>query len=280
MKATTFFTLLALVSPLAAQQSSLSSTSDDTPSQAPKPSSEPTADQVKILMPNQQAFLNLPEEKRKEFVKNLSEAGRLFNQKRIFEALEAVYQAEKVFADSPEILNLRGSCYVEMRAFDKALACYEKAKSYAKVNPSLDFNIAEVHFCTKEWKKSLDAFAKIYKDLPKQQVALGRIIEYKMMLCMLKLGMKAEAAKLSAKYNEQDDSPFFYFAEASKAYERKDSTAAEAWLGSARRVFTDAGILSPWLDTITEYGYMKSLYGDDEKAEKPQGVLINEKPLK
>jgi tetratricopeptide (TPR) repeat protein len=264
MKATTFFTLLALVSPLAAQKTTMSSTSDDTTSQAPTPRAEPTAEQVKALMPNQQAFLNLPEEKRKEFVKHLSEAGRLFNQKRIFETLDVLDKAEKVFADSPEILNLRGSCYVEMRNFDKALACYEKAKSYAKANPSLDFNIAEVHFCTKQWQKSLDAFEKIFKDLPKQQVALGRIIEYKMMLCMLKLGMKADAAKLAAKYNEQDDSPFFYFAEASKAYEKKDLTAAEAWLGSARRVFTDAGTLSPWLDTITEYGYMKSLYGDDE----------------
>src|SRR5437763_1319121 len=79
----------------------------------------PTTGQ-KELLPNQQAFLNLPEEKRKEFVKHLNEANRIFQQKRVIETLDELNKAAAIFKDSPEIYNLRGSCYVEMRAFDKA----------------------------------------------------------------------------------------------------------------------------------------------------------------
>ena len=96
------------------------------------------------LLPNQQAFLNLPEEKRVEFAKHLGEATRVFQQKRIFEALEELDKASAIFTDSPEIHNLRGSCYVEMRAFDKALAEFEKASALSKDNPSIIFNIGEV----------------------------------------------------------------------------------------------------------------------------------------
>ncbi len=156
MKATAFLALLALVTPLAAQPG--------------KPADEkiPAAEPKRELLPNQQAFLNLPEEQRKDFLKHLSEASRLFQQKRIFETLDELEKSRKIFADSPEIYNLRGSCYVEMRDFEKALADYQKALTYAKDDPRIEFNIAEVYFVTKEWKKSLELFEKILKDLPER----------------------------------------------------------------------------------------------------------------
>ena len=131
MKAISLLSLLVLVTPLAAQ--------DEPESAAKKP-----VINKETLMPNQQAFLNLPEESRKEFVKHLGEATRLFQQKRVFETLEEVDKASKIFADSPEIYNLRGSCFVEMRAFDKALADFQKARSFTQDNASIDYQ----HFDT------------------------------------------------------------------------------------------------------------------------------------
>ncbi len=255
MKANHLLSLFVLVTPLAAQD-------------APKPVEKSPVVDAKALSPNQQAFLNLPEESRKDFVKHLSEATRLFQQKRIFETLDELDKTQKIFADSPEIYNLRGSCFVEMRAFDKSLAEFEKARSYTKDNASIDFNIAEIYFVTKEWKKSLDILEKISKIKPPINMALGRLVEFKMLLCMKKLGMNAEAATLADKYDFLDDSPYYYFAQAALAYDKKDLVKAEEWLAIAGRIFQDPNVLAPWQDTMVEYGYIKSFYGDDSAADK------------
>lgn len=254
MKATHLLSLLVLTTPLAV---STSLTAQDTPAPA---QADPAAQ--KELAPNQKAFLNLPEEQRKEFGGHIGEAARLFQQKRIFECLDELDKASKIFKDSPELHNLRGSCYVEMRAFDKALAEFKQAASFSKDNPSLEFNIGEVYFCTQEWQKALDIFQKIMKNLPKENTALGRLVEFKILLCQKKLGMDEEVAANVEKYTFEDDSPYYYYAQAAVAYEDKDLAKAEEWLAMAGRIFRDPNILAPWQDTLVEYGYIKSFYGD------------------
>jgi len=247
MKVTALFSLLVLITPLTAQ---------DTP---------PPVD---ALLPNQQAFLNLPEERRQEFIKHFTEANRIFQQKRIFETLDEIEKAAAIFQDSPEIHNLRGSCFVEMRAFDKALAEFDKAVEYSKDNPSIEFNVGEVYFVTKKWQKALDVFEKVMKLLPPENLSLGRLVEFKILLCKLKLGKKDEVTALSEKYNFEDDSPYYYYAKAVLAYEDNNLVKAEEWLAMASRIFQDPNVLAPWQDTLVEYGYIKSFYGDDEASDK------------
>jgi tetratricopeptide (TPR) repeat protein len=222
---------------------------------------------AKELLPNQKAFLNLPEENRKDFIKHVSEATRLFQQKRVFETLEELDKAEKIFADSPEIMNLRGSCFVEMRAFDKALDQFKKASELSKDNPSIGFNIAEVYFVTKEWQKSVDLFEKILKDIPPANIALSRLVEFKILLCKKKLGKKDEAVMLAEKYDFLDDSPYYYYAKAALAYDDNNLIKAEEWLAIAGRIFQDPNVVAPWQDTLVEYGYIKSFYGDEAPVE-------------
>ena len=255
MKATALFSLLFLITPLAAQDS-------------PAPTDKAPAAGADALLPNQQAFLNLPEESRKEFIKHFQEANRIFQQKRIFETLDELEKAAAIFKDSPEIHNLRGSCFVEMRAFDKALAEFEKAASLSKDNPSIDFNVGEVYFVTKQWQKALDTFEKVMKLLPPTNISLGRLVEFKILLCKKKLGQDAEVAALSEKYDFLDDSPYYYYAKAAIAYEDKDLVKAEEWLAMASRIFRDPNVLAPWQDTLVEYGYIKSFYGDDPAADE------------
>jgi tetratricopeptide (TPR) repeat protein len=255
MKAIPLFSLFLLLTPLAAQNATVpAEKKPDAPKQE--------------LLPNQKAFLNLPEETRKDFIKNLSEANRLFQEKRIFETLEALEKATRIFSDSPEILNLRGSCYVEMRSFDKALADFTKALSFSKDNPSIEFNIGEVYFVTKEWQKCCDLFEKIIKMIPKENMALSRLVEFKILLCKKKLGKDAEAKTLAEKYDFLDDSPYYYYAQAAIAYDDKDLIKAEEWLARAGRIFQDPNVLAPWQDTLVEYGYIKSFYGESDAADE------------
>ena len=248
MKFITFITLLGLITPLAAQNEV-----------------NPTE---KKRTAYQEAFSNLPEEKRKEFVKYFQEASRLFQQKRIFETLEEIDKAQKIFTESPELYNLRGSCYVEMRSFDKALVEFEKARVISPYDLSLKFNIAEVNFVTGEWKKSADLFEEVLKVIPANSVAMARLTEFKIMLCKKKLGLTDEVMILSKKYDFMDDSPYYYFAEAALAYDRNDSAKAEEWLGIASRVFRDPTVISAWQDAFVEYGYFKSFHGEEKTTAK------------
>lgn len=242
------FLLLILLSPLHAQVA------------------EAPGDEAQELLANQKEFLNLPEEQRKEFAKNFGEAVRFFQQKRIFECLEALREAEKIFPNSAELLNLRGSCYVEMRAFDKASAAFEEAIKISPKNNSIRFNIAEVLFVTKKWKEALGLFEQILKEMPQGNMSLARLVEFKILLCKKKLGQHEEVLILAEKYDYQDDSPYYYYAQAALAYDKEDLLEAEQWLARARRIFSDPNVTAPWQDTLVEYGYIKSFYGDDSEA--------------
>ncbi len=222
------------------------------------------------LLPNQKAFLNLAEERRKDFIKHLNEATRLFQQKRIFETLDEILKAEAIFKDSSEIYNLRASCFVEMRNFDKALEDYNNALKFSQNNPSIQFNIGEVYFVTDEWQKALDVFEKVIKELPESGTALTRLVEFKIMLCKNKLGKKDEVVILSEKYDFLDDSPYYYYAKAALEYEAGNLVKAEEWLAIASRIFKDPNILAPWQDTLVEYGYIKSFHGGVDQADQAE----------
>lgn len=263
--------LLAVAAPLVAAEQA----GADAKKQAAAASAEPArgsegGDEQGLpqnLLPNQKAFLNLAEARRKDFIKYLNEATRLFQQKRIFETLEQLQMAEAIFKDSSELYNLRASCFVEMRAFDKALADYDSALKFSQKNPSILFNVGEVYFVTREWQKALDVFEKVIKDLPESNIALSRLIEFKMMLCKNKLGKTDEVMILAEKYDFLDDSPYYYYAKAALEYDAKNMVKAEEWLAIANRIFQDPNILAPWQDTLVEYGYIKSFYGGEDLSE-------------
>ncbi len=239
-------------------------TAQNEPAPAPAVEQKEGAEKKPEMSANQKAFLNLPEEKRKDFAKHLGEASRLFQAKRVFECLDELHKAELIFTDTPEIYNLRGSCYVEFRDFDKAMEDFRKAAQLSPNNPSIDFNIAEVLFVTKKWKEASEALEALLKKLPENDITLGRLVEFKLLLCKEKLGQRNEVIALANKYDYLDESPYYYFAQAALAYQSKDLLKAEEWLAMSGRIFQDPNILAPWQDTLVEFGYIKSFYGDEQ----------------
>jgi tetratricopeptide (TPR) repeat protein len=124
-----------------------------------------------------------------------------------------------------------------------------------------------VYFVTHEWQKAVDFFEKVIKDISQDNIALSRLIEFKIMLCKNKLGKKDEVMILSEKYDFLDDSPYYYYAKAALEYEVNNLVKAEEWLAIASRIFQDPNVLAPWQDTLVEYGYIKSFYGGEGGSE-------------
>lgn len=217
-------------------------------------------------------FSNLPEEKRKEYGTDLAEAQRLFNEKRVFEALEKAGEASAIFENDPDLLTLQGACQVEFRNFDKAMAYFKKADSLAPGLPSVLFNIAELHFVTKDWKAAEPALEKVVvasvAETERGNIHLSRLVEFKLLLTKLKLEKKEEAVKLAAKYDFLDDSPFPYYAQAAISFSEGRDLDAEAAIARAGRIFQNPQILAPWQDTMVEFGFIKGFFGGDEAEAK------------
>jgi len=228
---------------------------------------EPQAD-AKEMLPWEKSFLNLPEERRTEFSKHLAKSRELFGQKRVFECIEELDKARAIYPDSPDLENLLGACQVEFRAFDKAMEHFDRANELQPNEPSIQFNIAEIFFVTKQWQaaeEALEALVKTSKEnkATGQAMMMQRLVEFKLMLAKIKLGKMEEAQAMAKLYDHLDDSPFSYFAEAALAYQNDDELTAEMAMARAGRIFQNPAIISPWQDTMMEFGYMKSFFGGD-----------------
>lgn len=213
----------------------------------------------------QKEFTNLPEQKRVDYLKFVNEASRLFNQKRIFEALEQIDEARKIFDRNVDIFNLLGSCYVEFRDFTKAREFYDKAVALEPKSSIVLFNIAELEFVTRNWQTCLVKMKEVLPLIPEVSMQTKRIVELKMLLCYIALNKDEEAKALANKYDPlRDDSPFYYYAQACLCYRDKDLIKAEEFLQMANRVFVNPAYIAPWQDTLIEFGYIASFYGGDD----------------
>jgi tetratricopeptide (TPR) repeat protein len=215
----------------------------------------------------EQEFSNLPKEQREEFIKKLTEAQRLFAQKRVFEAISMANEAAKIFSNQPDLQLLLGACQVEFRDFDKAMEHFKEADKLTPGAVGILFNIAELNFVTKDWAAAEKNFEKVLlvatKSPRPEQFQLVRLAEFKLLLCKIKLGKKDEAAKLAKKYDYLDDSPFPYFAEAAIAFSEGRDIEAEGSMARGARIFANPEAISAWQDTMMEFGYIKGFFGGE-----------------
>ena len=115
---------------------------------------DPVAQKAPELNAIQREFTNLPEQKRIDYLKHMDEVRRLFNQKRIFEAMDEISKAREIFDRNSEIHNMVGSCYVEFRDFKKARVEFDKALALDPDLTAVIFNIAELEFVTRQGKSA------------------------------------------------------------------------------------------------------------------------------
>ena len=214
---------------------------------------------------------NLTLEQKKAYRSHFIRANQLFQQKRIFECLEALAEVHKVYANSPESLNLLGACYVEFRNFDKARATFAKALLQSPNNPNVRFNQAEIEFVTHNWQTAHDQLTSILPTFNEGNIAMRDLIRFKIILCKLKLGSKEGAQESLKDSTFLDDTPLFYYGKGAIAYSEERTVDAEVWLARADRIFRQPSQIAPWKDTLIEFGYIKSFYGGDLEVQDSAG---------
>ncbi len=207
---------------------------------------------------------NLPEAKQRKYFEHSNRAKALFGQERVFDTLEELHSASKIYDKNPDLLNLQGACYVKFRNFPKAKAAFKKALKETPTNISIRFNIAEVDFVSDnflEARKQLEELVSEAGDAPAMTTML-ELIRFKLLLCQLKTDQVAKAQASTDASSFLDDSPFHYYSNAAIAYHNNENATAQRWLRRAARVFP-ATSLAPWQDNLIEIGFVKSIYGEE-----------------
>jgi len=212
----------------------------------------------------------LTKEQKGKYFGLYQKADQLFKQKRIFECLEAIHQLHKIYDNNPASLNLKGACYVEFRNFPKARAAFDKALKSTPDSFNVAFNLAEISFVTNDYSNSLSQLQRLKERINTNKAFQGMesLIDFKILLCMLKTDKKDGAKEILEGTDFLDDSPLFYYGHAALHYDADNGSEAEVWLARADRIFRDPNTIAPWKDTLIEFGYIKSFYGGD--LEVPQ----------
>lgn len=234
-------------------------TAQDQPAAAEAPASGIPQIEVSISTPEakaaQEKFLKRPAEEQEKFGKLMAEGEKLLSERRVPEALQKLTDAEALWPEHPNLLNLKGAALVNIRDFERALPYFEKA---AKLYPEFwqsHFNRAEMFFVQKKWEEA----EKLFRDLLKREDAIDgstrKLVDFKIMLCLIKRQKFDEATEMINKYDIYDDAPIHYYALAALHFEKGERKQAEEWVTNARAVY-EQQINAIYEDSLTELGWL------------------------
>lgn len=195
--------------------------------------------------------------RQREFSKLLESARKSFETHDIQSALAALEEADGLYEARPDVLTLRGSCQVELRDFEKALADFSQALEKMPENASIHFNIGEVQFVTKRWDDAIQSFNRAKDRLVPESAALLQLINFKLMLCEAGRGNR-EAFEAKADANSKVQGTLLSeYTKVARAYHSQDDAAAKEALKAVSGLFSDAETRAPWDDALTEFGYIR-----------------------
>lgn len=194
--------------------------------------------------------------RRHKFSTLLETARKSFAERDVRAALAVLEEAGGLYESNPDLLNLRGSCHVELRDFEKALTDFSGALEKMPHNPSILFNIAEVHFVSKRWDDATKSFTQAKDNLPPESNALRQLIDFKLMLCEVGRGNRDGFEALADTNTKVHGTPLSEYTNVVRAFQAEDPDAALDALNAVAELFPGAETRAPWNDTLVEFGYM------------------------
>lgn len=207
--------------------------------------------------------------------KLISEAASLQARKRYIDALAKLDEAEKIDPKRADIYNVRGGIYItaQLRDAARARAEFTRARDLMPGIMPPVFNLAEVDFVTHEWASAEKAFSNLLVQFPKLPIAGRHLVQFKQLICLVKLGKIAEAQKLlDENFTFMDDTPAYYFSKAILALQAKDTKKGNEWLFKGQKIFKPPHSTA-YVDSLVEARYI-----DELTLGKPEAESANPKP--
>ena len=237
------------------------------PGESPSTKAGPVAEEGDLVLPSAktpeatksiEGFLKLPPEKRKEFGLLLNEGMRLVQARRVQEAAEQLNAAETIWPDHPDLLMNKGAVLVRMKDYERATRYYAKGAALYPDIWSMRFNLAEMDFVRKDFKKAQEGFAAIQSKEKDLKLSESRLIEYKIILCLLMQGKMDEFRKRLDQFDLIDDTPIRYYGMAAFHFHEGEKEKAQEWVKDAHKIY-QASTLELYEDSLIELGWLFKL---------------------
>jgi tetratricopeptide (TPR) repeat protein len=177
---------------------------------------------------------------------------------RVQEAFEKLVEAESMAPDYAAIHNLLGAAHTKSRNFDKAAISFSRA---VELNPKAfmsKFNLTEIHFVQGKFAEAEKEFRELLEINPKMPESTKALIEFKVLVCLLKQDDEKGAMVILDTYDFLDDHPGFYFGNAAVHFHKGEENKARAWMASANRVYPPQ-MNSIYIDSFIEIGWVENL---------------------
>lgn len=250
MKPTTLFLTLFLAAGIATAQEQPASR---------QPAAAAPRENLPVITPEAKAaedkFLKLPAEQREKFGQLIAEGEKLLAERRVPEALQKLTDAEALWPENQNLLNIKGAALVHLRDFERALPYFEKASKLYPEFWQSDFNRAEMAFVQKNWEEAEKQFRELLKKNHSIDGSTRKLIDFKIILCLIKRQKYDEATPLIKRYDIYDDTPIHYYSMAALHFEKEERKDAEEWVTNARSIY-EMQINTVYEDSLTEIGWL------------------------
>ena len=195
-------------------------------------------------------------EKQRQIQSLLRDAATYLNGIRVQEAFEKIIDAEEMAPEYWAIHNLKGAAYTKIREFDKATTAFKRALELAPGTFSCRFNLTEMKFCKGEFIEAEREFRELISD-PSLTADNKNLINYKLLICLLKINKEPAAENILKNWDYLDDFPGFYFGNAAMHFNKSEKNEARKWLTAAKRIYPPA-LVTLYTDSLIESGWIEN----------------------
>ncbi len=216
---------------------------------------ELTEQEIAKLPPWEAAFARLSKEQRLTFATIFAKAKQAYAQEQWAVCLSLLHDCELIYANSPNIWNLRSCALLKSNDLEQAEFNINHALELNPEDSVALLNQADLLMMRRDYRNCISTLSKLrsaYSGEGQQQ--MHDIFAFRLLLCHLMLRQEMEARAIVAGLTPLTDSPLYYFAEAAFAIYKGDSNAALDPLRAATTIYGNGGVTASYRKWMDECG--------------------------
>ena len=148
---------------------------------------------------------------------------------------------DRVDHSSPSLAashNLRAEILMEQKKFDAAeLELCQALDSNPRFHEAA-YNLAEIAFKQRRFREARQQFERLFADTSGPENEAAQLIKFKIFLTLLLEGQESPAQQMMNQFRFTGQTPALYYAEAAWAFKHAEPKSANAWIASARRIYS------------------------------------------
>lgn len=192
-------------------------------------------------------FSNLPRNDREQYLRAFNNAKVAYQQGQWVACIGYLADCEMIFRGNPNVWNLRACCLMEQKYFEEAAEELLRVRKAMPNDPVTVMNLANLHMASGRYKESIETIHELREMLPYETAPeLLHVLDFRELLCHVRLGQMEEAQKLVNGLSPISDTPLYYYSQAVFALAKGNRVEASRSLRIAGSIFSKGNAIVPF----------------------------------